>query len=97
MIFLEGNQIFEGVDASQVAGVDQAHEDIADQGAELRLEKQRVFPVQACPFQCLLADVMPTIMDSKSQSLYSVLSYTWMPKKQAARGEFAASALGMAV
>ena len=44
-MLLEGYQVVEGIDAPQVAGVDQAHEHIPDEGAVFSLVEERVFPV----------------------------------------------------
>jgi len=44
-MFLEGHQVFERIDIPQVAGVNQAHEHIADEGAMFGLEEKGVFSV----------------------------------------------------
>ena len=45
-IFLQGRQVIERVDLLQVAGVDQAHEHIADEGAVLSFVEEGVFSVE---------------------------------------------------
>ena len=59
-MFLEGHQVVEGIDIPQVAGVNQAHEHITDEGAMLGLVEKGVFPVEDGLFQDLLTEVMPT-------------------------------------
>ncbi len=44
-MLLEGYHVVEGIDAPQVAGVDQAHEHIPDEGAVFSLVEERVFSV----------------------------------------------------
>ena len=44
-MLLEGYQVVEGIDAPKVAGVDQAHEHIPDEGAVFSLVEERVFSV----------------------------------------------------
>jgi hypothetical protein len=50
-MFLQGRQVIEGVDLPQVAGVDQAHEHIADEDAMLGFVEEGVFPVEDSLFQ----------------------------------------------
>ena len=57
-MLLEGHQVVEGIDIPQVAGVDQAHEHIADEGAVFGLVEERVFPVEDGLFQGLLTDIV---------------------------------------
>jgi hypothetical protein len=59
-MLLQGFEIFKGIDVAKIAGMDQAHEHIADVGPMLGLEKQRIFPVQDRLFKRLFAKVMPT-------------------------------------
>ena len=44
-MFLEGHQVVERIDISQVTGMNQAHEHIADECAMFGLEEKSVFPV----------------------------------------------------
>ena len=50
VVFLKGGEILESIDFSQAAGVDQAHEQIADESASFGLEEQRIFPMEDGPF-----------------------------------------------
>ena len=45
-MFLQGRQVIEGVDLPQIAGMDQAHEHIADEGAMLGFVEQTIFSVE---------------------------------------------------
>ena len=56
----EGDQVVEGICAGQSAGVDEAHEQIADVGAVFSFVEQRVVAVANRRFQQSLTDVMPT-------------------------------------
>lgn len=86
-MLLEGDQVVEGIDAPQIAGVDQAHEHIADEGAMLGPVEERVFSVEdglrndACVRR--LSD-KPDIPASSYRSMYrrNVRSHT--PKIRAA-------------
>ena len=53
-VFLEGRQVIERIDISQVAGVDQAHEHITDEGAMLGLIKGSIRVSQRSNYQFLL-------------------------------------------
>ena len=57
---LQGVEIVQGVGGTEPAGVDQAHEQVAQPGAVLGFVAQRVFPVEDRHFQGAFADVMPT-------------------------------------
>jgi hypothetical protein len=57
-VFLEGRQVIEGIDMPQVAGMDQAHEHIADKGAMLSLIKEGIFAIENCFFQGPFTDVI---------------------------------------
>ncbi len=50
-MFLKGRQVIEGIDMLQIAGVDQAHEHVADEGAVLGLIKVSIFAIQNSLFQ----------------------------------------------
>jgi len=56
---LQLSQIIERIGSVQLAGVDQAHEQIADAGAIQRLIEERVLAVQDGFLQSALDDVMP--------------------------------------
>ena len=45
-MLLQGGQVFKRVDCLQVAGVNQAHEQVADISSVLGFVEQRVFPMQ---------------------------------------------------
>src|ERR1035437_3526092 len=55
---LQLGQVVEGVGAAQFAGVDQAHEQVANAGPILGLVKQRVLAVQNRFLQCSFANVV---------------------------------------
>src|SRR3990172_7712561 len=57
-MFLESNQVVEGIDIPQIAGVNQTHEHIADERAVFGLVEERVFSVEDSLFQALLTDVV---------------------------------------
>lgn len=57
-MFLEGHQVIEGIDAPQVAGVDQAHEHIANERAMLGFVEQTIFSMEDSLFQGLLTEVV---------------------------------------
>ena len=57
---LQLGEIVERIGAVDLAGVDQAHEQIADSGAVQRLIEERVLAVQNGLLQGALDDVMPT-------------------------------------
>ncbi len=59
-VFCESLKVVKGVDAVELAGVDQAHEQVADACAVERLVKHRVLAVQDRLFQGTLTDIMPT-------------------------------------
>jgi len=59
-MFLQGRQVIEGVDLPQVAGVDQTHEHIADEGAMLGFVEQTIFSVENRLLQSPLTKIMPT-------------------------------------
>ena len=42
-MFLECHQVVEGIDAPQIAGVDQAHEYVPDERSVLRLKEEGIF------------------------------------------------------
>jgi len=56
---LELGQILKGVDAFQLARVNQTHEEIADVRAVRRLEEERVFSVENRFLQASFDDGMP--------------------------------------
>jgi len=55
---LQFGQVIEGVGPAQFAGVDQAHEQVADVGAVGRLVEQRVLAVQDGPLQGAFAQIV---------------------------------------
>ena len=55
---MEGHQVVEGIDIPQVAGVDQAHEHIADERAVFGFVEQTIFSMEDGLFQGLLADIV---------------------------------------
>jgi len=57
---LQLGEVVEGIGSIQLAGVDQAHEQIADPGAVQRFVEERVLAVQNRFLQSPLDDVMPT-------------------------------------
>src|ERR1039458_7193863 len=57
---LQLGQVVEWVGAAQFAGVNQAHEQVADAGPILGLVEQRVLAMQNRFLQCSFANVMPT-------------------------------------
>lgn len=58
---LELGQVVEGVGVAQLAGMDQAHEQIAHLGAVQSAKEQCIFfAVQNRPLQCPFDDVVPT-------------------------------------
>jgi len=57
-MFLQSRQVIEGVDLTQIAGVDQTHEHIADEGAMLGFVEQGVFPVEDSFFQNPLTKII---------------------------------------
>jgi len=77
-MFLEGHQVVEGIDAPQVAGVNQAHEHITDERAVFGLVEERVFPVEDGLFQGLLTDVMPTTGLCRVEGLEGHISRFWI-------------------
>jgi len=50
-MFLQGGDVLDRVDSDQAAGVDQAHEQVADPGAVQGLVEQGIFAVQDGLFQ----------------------------------------------
>jgi len=59
-VLLQRSQVVERIGAHQPAGMDQAHEGVADMGALGGLVEERILAVKNGPFQGLLAHVMPT-------------------------------------
>lgn len=59
-MLLQRGQVVERIGAGEPAGVDQAHEGVADVGALGGLVEESVLAVKNGPFQGLLGDVMPT-------------------------------------
>jgi len=57
-MFLERHQVVEGIDASQVAGVNQAHEHITDEGAKIGFVEKGIFSMKDSLFQGLLTDIV---------------------------------------
>ena len=58
VVALQRDQVFKRILAVELGGVDQAHEDVADMGAVLRLEEHGVLAVQDGLLQCPLADIV---------------------------------------
>jgi hypothetical protein len=58
-VSLEGHQVVERIDPIQLAGVDEAHENVADVRSVERLEAQGIFPMKDGHLQSALDDVMP--------------------------------------
>ncbi len=58
-VALQFGEIVEGIGAAQFAGVDQAHEKIADLGAIERAVKQCILAMEHRAFQHLFAEIMP--------------------------------------
>ncbi len=58
-VLLQFGEVMEGVGAAQFAGVDQAHEKIADLGAIERAVKQSILAMEHRAFQHLFAEIMP--------------------------------------
>src|ERR1039457_4665964 len=54
-VLLQDHEILEGVDPVELAGVDQAHIDVADPGTVERLVRHRILPVQNGHFKALLS------------------------------------------
>jgi hypothetical protein len=59
-VLQERGEIVERVRSRKFGGVDQGHEDVADEGTVLGLVEEGVLPVQDCLLQCPFTDVMPT-------------------------------------
>ena len=59
-VALQFGEIVEGIGAAQFAGVNQAHEKIADLGAIERAVKQCILAMEHRAFQHLFAEIMPT-------------------------------------
>jgi len=55
---MQGSKIFNGVDTSQAAGMDQAHEQVADSCTVPGFIKQGIFAVQNSLFQGALAQIV---------------------------------------
>jgi hypothetical protein len=56
----QGLQIGERIDAAELAGMNQAHVDVAHLGPLQGFVEQRILAMQDGPFQGSLAQVMPT-------------------------------------
>ena len=56
---LQLSQVVEGIGFGEFAGVDRAHEQIADLGAVQRAIEQSIFAMQDRAFECAFADIMP--------------------------------------
>ena len=59
-IFLECDEVTEGIGPGELAGVNEAHEEIADVGAMLGAKEETVCAVEDGPLERPLADMMPT-------------------------------------
>ena len=57
-MFLKFGEVVEGVDAVQLAGVDQAHKQISHTGAVLGFIEIRVFPMKYRFLECSFTDVV---------------------------------------
>ena len=57
-MLLEFGEVVEGIDAVQLAGVDQAHKQISHTGAILGFIKIRVFPMENRFLECSFAEVV---------------------------------------
>jgi hypothetical protein len=55
---LKGQKIIEGVDITQDASVDQAHEHVTDVCAVLCLKKHRIFAMEYSSLECLFTKVV---------------------------------------
>ena len=56
---LEGDQVVEGVDALEFAGMNKGHEEVADPGPVLGLVEERISSMQYRPLQRSFHQVMP--------------------------------------
>jgi len=59
-VFLKGRQVVEWVDLVELAGMNEAHEQVPDVSPMFGPEEERVFAVQNRSFQNLFAEGMPT-------------------------------------
>ena len=57
-VFQKPLDVFQGIDPFQLAGVDQAHEQIPHVGTVLGLIKQGIFPVKDCMLERSLTNVV---------------------------------------
>jgi hypothetical protein len=57
-VFLQPGQVVEGIGAGEPAGMDQAHERVADVGALRGLVEKSVLAVKNGPFQHLFAEII---------------------------------------
>ena len=59
-VLLQLGQIVEGIAGAELAGVDEAHKEVAHAGAVLGLVEQRSFAMENGLLEGPLADIMPT-------------------------------------
>jgi hypothetical protein len=57
-VFLQGGQVIEGIDLGEVAGVDEAHEQVTDIGAMFGFVKEGVVAVADRYLQCPFAEII---------------------------------------
>jgi hypothetical protein len=55
---LEGGEVVEGIRPTPLAGVDEAHEEVARVGATFGLEEERILPVQDGLLERPFADIV---------------------------------------
>ena len=61
-MMVQGHEVVEGIDAIELAGVDQAHEEVADLGSVERFVTQGVSPVEDRRFQSPFADIIVRVL-----------------------------------
>ena len=50
VMFHKGSEVLEGIGFDQAAGMDQTHEQIADESSAFSFKEQRIFSVENGPF-----------------------------------------------